>query len=106
MSEITIAETRAKVEAAKNESREEIAKFPENWRQTPLTKFRRDMSQKLDRLATLQEQARKLKIELQRRKAYEAAVCVLNSQIDCGKLIDDLKNSYTVNPEAFDAKNQ
>ena len=106
MSEPTIAETRSKVETAKNESRDEIAKFPENWRQTPMKKFRRDTSQKLDKLAVLQEQTRKLKIELQRRKAYDAAVCVLDSQIKCGELIDDLKDSYTLKLEPFNAKNE
>lgn len=106
MKETTIAETRSKVEAAKNDYRDEIAKFPENWRQTPLTKFRRDMTQMLDRLGTLQAQSEKLKKELQRRKAFEAAVCALNSTIKCGELIDDLNDSYTVNPEPFDAKNK
>ena len=104
MSEITIAETRAKVEAAKNEYRDEIAKFPENWRQTPLEKFRRDMNQKLTKLSSLQHQAKRLTKELQRRKAFEAAVCALNSQIKCGEAIDDLNDSYTFDPEPFDAK--
>lgn len=106
MSEPTIAETRSKVETLKKEFRDEIAKFPENWRQMPISNFRRDMKQKFNKLITLQNQVQQLATDLQRRKSFEAAVRALDSQMKCAKDIDSLNDSFTLNSGQVNAENE